>query len=97
MMGLKRRVWSEDDIRYLEFSYSNAPFDEMIKRLGRSKPAIRGKAKLLGLTRQWADYEVDFLLKHYKKADIYYIADKLDRDVISVRNKIAYMRLSKGW
>lgn len=43
--------WRKEEVEYLTVKYPNAPKDRMVARLGRSWPAIRRKAYLLGLRR----------------------------------------------
>ena len=67
--------------------------------LGRSTNSIRHHASILGLTKaswRWTEDEDDFLRKCYGAMTASEISEKLDRSVMSVRNRVHKLGLAKN-
>lgn len=98
-----RKYWTEKEIDYLKKWYNIKPINEISKALNRTYPSIQGKAQRLNLIspdkkkinrKSWNKDEEKFLEKYYFKKDAFFIANKLNRSLESVRRKAQKMGLN---
>lgn len=91
----KRRLWTEEEIEYLEYNYARESYEEMERVLGRPMRSIQTKAYSLGLTKGWTDYEVEFLKRNYSSTSMDVLVEKLERSKHSIFKKAERLKLRK--
>lgn len=97
------KAWSEFDIDYLRFAYSNnIPAVAIAMTLGRSIPAVKSKArtegvaKKMGERKKWTKDEERFAWLHKDDMTYAQIGEKLGRPEQGVAHKIDRLRLDKA-
>lgn len=92
--------WNEDELEYLKDNYLDKKYSTIADELERTESSIKSKASKLGLKKQtgtWEEKEVRFLKENYGESGemtAKEIANKLDRSLDSVQNKIKNENLS---
>lgn len=80
---ITRSVWTEEQVAFLKEHYGRMPREELAQILGKTVPAISGKAGQLGLRRKkearWTQEEVDFLENYWGNYTISALAKRLGR------------------
>lgn len=96
------RFWTEEEDNLLKEMYPNLDmsYPEMTERLpGRTRVAIKSRAKVLGVQRlAWTKDELDFLKRVYE--DLNYttveIADALNKTTAAVTSKAMRLKLTRN-
>jgi Zn-dependent peptidase ImmA (M78 family) len=85
--------WSDDEIALIKKLYAEKPTKELAKQLGRSLPAVRYRAHMLGLKRKiqyegrWTPEDIALLKELYPECPLGEIAKRLGRTVNAVANR----------
>jgi hypothetical protein len=93
--------WSDDEIELLKKLYAEKPTEELAKQLGRSLPAVKRRANMLGLKRKsylqklWTPEEVALLKELYPECPFGEIAKRLGRTVASVKQRAHTLGLKR--
>jgi len=96
--------WSDDEIQLLKKQYAEKPTEELAKQLGRSLPAVRYRAHMLGLKRKiqyegrWTPEDMALLKELYPECTVGEIAKRLGRTVNTVANRAHQLGIKrKSW
>lgn len=84
--------WTQREVAALRLS---APTAALAKRLGRSKIAIRAKARMLGLApvqRPWTQAERDKLFAEYHQKSAKQLSRELGRTATAIYNTVSRSR-----
>ena len=87
------RPWSDDEIEILKKLYAEKPSEDLAEQLGRSLPAVRQRAHMLGLKRKiqyegrWTPDDIALLTELYPTCPLPEIAEKLGRTVASIKHR----------
>ena len=85
--------WSKDEIKLLKKLYAGTPTEKVAKKVGRSLPAVRYRAHLLGLKRQvqqegrWTPEDIAVLRELYPECPVGEISKRLGRTVNAIANR----------
>jgi hypothetical protein len=81
------RLWTSEEIAFLEANYQKLTAKEIAEKLGRSESAVECKLSQLKLTRErrWTKEEIEFVKQNYSRLSAKEIAEKLGRTVEAVR------------
>lgn len=96
-----RRIWDQDEERYLAAHYNKQSIKKLAQALDRSKESVQRKAQKMGLTtpakkerRSWTKQEEAYMERMYEKQSAAETARKLKRTVVSVRKKARALGLN---
>jgi len=95
------RPWSDDEIELLKKLYAEKPTEELAKQLGRSLPAVRCRAYMLGLKRKiqyegcWTPEDTALLKELYPECPIPEIVKRLGRTVAAITCRAHYLGLKR--
>lgn len=84
--------WTQREVAALR---SSAPTAALAKRLGRSKIAIRAKARMLGFApvqRPWTQAERDKLFAEYHRKSAKQLSRELGRTATAIYNTVSRSR-----
>jgi hypothetical protein len=84
--------WTHREVAALR---SSAPTAALAKRLGRSKIAVRAKARMLGLApvqRPWTQAERDKLFAEYHQKSAKQLSREMGRTVTAIYNTVSRSR-----
>lgn len=91
-MNRAYKHWTHREVAALRLS---APTAALAKRLGRSKIAIRAKARMLGLApvqRPWTQAERDKLFAEYHQKSAKQLSRELGRTATAIYNTVSRSR-----
>jgi hypothetical protein len=91
-MNRAYKHWTHREVAALR---SSAPTAALAKRLGRSKIAIRAKARMLGLApvqRPWTQAERDKLFAEYHQKSAKQLSRELGRTATAIYNTVSRSR-----
>lgn len=93
--------WTDNEIVFLKNHYEKVDFDFLIQTLGRSKSAIKSKAHLLDLKRNWDRHNFthnddDFIKENYPNLNCETIAKVLGVSISSIYNRAAHLKVTKS-
>lgn len=88
----RKQAWTvEEDNLIREYYHLGLSWTEIAKRLNRSRPGVRIRARALGLAREgprpWTEREDECLREHWSKRDAGELAEQLDRTVRAVETR----------
>ena len=93
--------WSPQDEKYLIENYPKYSAEECAKFLGRTKAAVKSKARELGLIvpNGWTPKEIEYLIENYPKYSAEECAKFLGRTKVAVKSKARGLGLTvpNGW
>lgn len=96
-----RRVWNNHLDNILRRHFPKGDLDELAKRMGMTRAAIKGRARALGLRRKtntrrpWGKWQLAYLRKHYADMSAMDISLKVRRSVSCVYNMANKLGLKK--
>ena len=87
--------WTIDEVSYLRANYKAMAVIDIAMELRRTRVAIIGKARELGLSKLWTDDEDDFIREKYPTASKGYLADKLERTWGAICHRAAKLNVRR--
>jgi len=87
------KPWSDDEIELLKKLYAEEPTEKLAKQLGRSLPAVKRRANMLGLKTKsylqklWKPEDIALLKELYPECPFDEIAKRLGRTVNAVKQR----------
>jgi len=93
--------WTDDEIKLLKKLYAEKPTEELAKQLGRSLPALRQRAHMLGfksksyLEKFWTAEDIALLKELYPECPIPEIAKRLGKSVATVKHQASSLGLKR--
>ena len=102
-MSSHQKPWSEKQIAFLRENYLEMPHEEIARRIGKTRNAVRGKAHLLGLRKKEppiTEAEEQMIRDCYEAAgdyrpDVESLSKRMGRSVNSIQVKASRMGLGK--
>ena len=95
------RKWTAKEVALLKKLYAEEPTEELAKQLGRSLPAVKRRANMLGLKRKsylqklWKPEDIALLKELYPEGPFGEIAQRLGRPVASVKAQAYLLGLKR--
>ncbi len=96
------KTWTNKNIETLKQIYPKGNLIALAKVLNKTVPAVKSKAKLLGIKRTinvrkiWTDKETETMSECYADTPTPTLAEWFDRSILSVYQKAALMGLNKS-
>ncbi|MGL4902209.1 MAG: hypothetical protein ACRC3I_03985 [Cetobacterium sp.] len=86
-------LWEEENIEFLKLNFNTYTNQELSEKLKKSIHQVQIKKMSLGLypIKIWSEQEIEFLEQNLNKS-LYYLSEKLDRSVASIKAKQRKLR-----
>lgn len=97
---LKQPTWTKREDDYLINNYNIKSIEEIATALNRTCNAVVCRSGVLNIRnkstiKEWSDDEINVLIEKYGKIDNKDLADILNRDVVSIKNKAVKLRITR--
>lgn len=84
----RRRTWTDAEVKYLRENYGKLTLQELADQLGKTVPAVSGKAGLLGFRGAkmppWSEKECEYLRDNWGRLKFSILASRLNRTETAV-------------